>query len=231
MQRKAITRLSLPLQNQTAVLLAFAVLLFSACADSASRPEKPAEPTTTAVSTADVKQKIKIKTPDEKPVAEIDLTGNDPKVDFSLNGQTGILRGTSNAKGKRKYEAEDFRIIAEIKAAADSFKLKAMDGRLLWKVKWVDSKIKIANNEEMNSAFVLKPGEPDRVKALREDAEIGKVKFYRERGKVKIETAADVLQYESNTNIFSGAYGVLLMNDIPTAERLLILTELLARGR
>jgi hypothetical protein len=48
---------------------------------------------------------------------------------------------------------------------------------------------------------------------------------------VKVENPADVAQYESNTNLFSEAYGVLLMNDIPAAERLIIVAELLARGR
>jgi hypothetical protein len=212
-------------------LFMFSCALF-ACSHPVSHKEVPADTSSAAnVSTTNVKQKIKIKTPDEKPVAEIDLTGSDPKVDFSLNGQNGSVRGKTNDKGKRRYEAEDNQTIAEIKADADSFKLKAADGRLLWKIKFVDSKVKIASNEEMNNAFVLKPGETDRIKVLREETEIGKVKFYRERGKVKVENPADAAQYESNTNLFSGAYGVLLMNDIPAAERLIILTELLARGR
>jgi len=232
-------------------LLASSFVLLSACSHPVSRKEVPADTSSAAnVSTANVKQKIKIKTPeknatvevdqktkqpilfsDARTVAEIDLTSSDPKIDYSLNGQNGTVRGKTNDKGKRHYEAEDNRTIAEIKADADSFKLKGADGRLLWKIKFVDSKIKIANTEEMNNAFVLKPGETDRIKVLREETEIGKVKFYRERGKVKVENPADVAQYESNTNLFSGAYGVLLMNDIPAAERLIIMTELLARGR
>ena len=230
MQQKAVNRFS-P-HHSGFFLLALSFFFFSACSHPVSRQETPADTSSAAnVSTANVKQKIKIKTPDEKPIAEIDLTGSTPQFDYSLNGQNGTVRGKSNDKGRRHYETEDNRTIAEIKADADSFKLKAVDGNLLWKIRFVDSKIKIANNEEMNNAFVLKPGETDRIKVLREETEIGKVKFYRERGKVKVENPADVAQYESNTNVFSGAYGVLLMNDIPTAERLIIMTELLARGR
>lgn len=232
MRHQAAKKFSSQLLNRKFVFLALSFFLLSACSHPVSHRENPATTSPAANTVAsDVKQKIKIKTPDEKPVAEIDLMSSDPKVDFSLNGRNGILRGKTNEKGKRKYEADDNRVVAELKADADSFKLKAADGRLLWKIKFVDSKVKIANNEEMNNAFVLKPGETDRVKVLREETEIGKVKFYRDRGKVKVDNTADVAQYESDTNVFSGAYGVMLMTDIPEAERLIIIAELLARGR
>src|ERR1051325_11574198 len=118
MRYKAVNRFS-P-HHYSFFLLALSFFSFSACSHPASRQETPADTSAAAnVSTANVKQKIKIKTPDEKPVAEIDLTGSDPKVDFSLNGQNGIVRGKTNDKGKRRYEAEDNRTIAEIKADAD----------------------------------------------------------------------------------------------------------------
>jgi hypothetical protein len=212
--------------------LVLSLFLFSACSHPAPHKEHSSATDAAASETPTaVKEKIKIKSPDDKPVVEFDLMSSDPKIEFSANGQAQTVRGKANEKGKRRYEVDGGGLVAEIKADADSIKLRAADGRLLWKIKFVDSKIKISNSEEMANAYVLKPMEADRVKVSRDDIEIGKVNFYRDRGKVKVENPAAAAQYESNTKIFSGAYGVMLMSEIPERERFVIIAELLARGR
>ena len=48
-------------------------------------------------------------------------------------------------------------------------------------------KIKISDNEENLNAFELKEKQADGVKVVRNDDRIGEVKFYRDRGKVKVK--------------------------------------------
>jgi hypothetical protein len=210
------------------------LVLVSACSKSApgnSENRGAGTPTSSSTSNAASKDKIKIKTPDEETVVEFSNTGGEPQIEFSVNGQKQILRAENKDSSKRKYENDARQILAEVKADSDSFKVRAPDGKLLWKVKFNDDKIKISNNEEMTSPFALKPGEQDRVKVLREETEIGKVKFYRDRGKVKVDKPDETTLFESNTNAFSAFYGVLLMNEIPAMERYIIMAELLARGK
>jgi hypothetical protein len=210
------------------------LILVSACSKSAPgnlQNRGANTPTNGSADTSTGKDKIKIKTPDEQVVVEFSNPGGSPQIEFSVNGQNQILRGKSKDSIKRKYENEAGQILAEVKTDSDSFKVRTPDGRLLWKVKFNDDKIKISNNEEMTSPFALKAGEQDRVKVLREETEIGKVKFYRDRGKVKVDKPDETTLFESNTNTFSGFYGVILMNEIPAMERYIIMAELLARGK
>jgi hypothetical protein len=215
-------------------LLLLLLVLVSACSKSApgnSENREAKTPTSGSVNTAASKDKIKIKTPDEQTVVEFSDTGGEPQIEFSVNGQKQILRGKSKDSSKRKYENDASQILAEVKTDSDSFKIRTPDGKLLWKVKFNDDKIKISNNEEMASPFALKAGEQDRVKVLREETEIGKVKFYRDRGKVKIDNPNETTLFESNTNTFLAFYGLMLISEIPAMERYIIMAELLARGK
>jgi hypothetical protein len=210
------------------------LMLVSACSKSApgnSENRGAGTATSSSTSNAASKDKIKIKTPDEQTVVEFSNTGGEPQIEFSVNGQKQTLRGENKDSGKRKYENDARQILAEVKADSDSFKVRTSDGKLLWKVKFNDDKIKISNNEEMTNPFALKAGEQDRVKVLREETEIGKVKFYRDRGKVKVDKLDETTLFESNTNTFAAFYGVLLMDEIPARERYIIMAELLARAK
>jgi hypothetical protein len=57
---------------------------------------------------------------------------------------------------KRKYRAPDETPQLKINLYDDAFKLKALKGGLLWKVKFGKNKIWIANNEEMEEAYEIR---------------------------------------------------------------------------
>ena len=174
---------------------------------------------------------IKIKTPDDQPVVEIERAGETLTLEFTRGGAASTLRGEVKETGKRKYEASGGGLVAEVKGDDDGFKVRASGGRLLWKVKFGDDKIKISDNEENANAFELEPREGGRVKVSRQETELGNVRYDADRGKIKVEDAAGTELFESNTTQTSTLYGVLLLTAIPDAERYIIMAELLARGR
>jgi hypothetical protein len=216
-----------------------AMVLFVACGGKekpkesgpqTSEAQEPAAPASAAQSEPnEYTQKIKIKTPDDVRVVEI-KNGTQTKIEIGPEGSTQVLRGEMRSNGKRKYELEGGKVIAEVKADEDAFKLRTIDGRLLWKVKLTPDKIKISDNEENQNPYELKMRDDD-VKVEENQTELGKVNFYSDRAKVKVKDASGKEMFESNTDQRSVAYGVLLMSRIPDTERYIIMAELLARGR
>ena len=174
--------------------------------------------------------KIKIKTPDDQTVVEFKPGGENVKIEFTTSGQAKVLHGDIRDSGKRKYTLEGGSMVAEVKPGDDGFKVRTPDGRLLWKVKISEGKIKISNNEENKNPFVLSIKENDRVKILRDETEIGAVKFYRDRQRVEVKDTAQKELYQSNTDRYSAMYGVLMMDQIPDAERYIIMAEILGRS-
>lgn len=212
-------------------LLLCLALLITACgggAEDAPSPRTTAEQYEPAAGQYD--EKIKLKTPEGERIAEFKLGEDAVKVEFGPEGSVNILKGKLRDDGKRKYEIEGGMVVAEVKGDAGSFKLRGADGALRWKVKLADDKIKISDNEENANPYELKVRE-SKVDVEEDGAEIGKVNFYSDRGKMKVKDAGGVERYESNTERYSAAYGVLLMERIPETERFVIIAELLARGR
>jgi hypothetical protein len=209
-------------------LLAPAFLLLAGCGRSTdSRPSPdPVKPSSAASS-----DRIKIKTPDERAVVEFDVKADEARIEFNSGGQTKVLRGDLKDTGKRKYELEGGGLVAEVKSDADSFKVRSPEGKLLWKVKLADDKIKISDNEEGNNAYVVESKSAGRTKVFQNTQEIGKVNFYPDRGKVKVKNATENELFESNTSRHSAMYAILLMDRMAESERYIIMAELLARGR
>jgi hypothetical protein len=168
--------------------------------------------------------KVKVKTPDDKTVVEVKIDG-DPKIEYSGK----VVR--SETKGdKRKYTLEGGSQIAEVKVKdSDGFKVRTNDGKLLWKVKISADKIKISDNEENQNAFELKKKD-DGAKIERNETKLGEVKFYKDRQKVKVKDNGDTELFDSNTDKYSSAFGVLALNEIPEDLRFIIFAELLARN-
>jgi hypothetical protein len=216
-------------------LLSVSLSLVSSCGGSGSKsspaPGGSNDGSPPSAATADEADKIKIKTPDEQAVVEFKLKGDSPKIEFSASGQTKILRGELNKNDKRKYQLEGGGMVAEVKPGDDGFKVRTPDGNLLWKVKIAGDKIKISNNEENTNPFVLAIKDNDRVKILQNETLLGEVKFYRDRQKVKVKDTNEKELYESNTDRYSAMYGVMMMQQIPDAERYIIMAELLLRKR
>jgi hypothetical protein len=118
----------------------------------------------------------------------------------------------------------------EIKANENGFKLRTADGKLLWKVKITPDKIKISDNEENDNPFELKAREGDRTKVFGPDGkELGNVRF--DGKKIEVENAAGQTLTTIPASKPSAAYGVLLCERIPKAEKDLLIAEILARGR
>lgn len=189
-------------------------------------PENPSNDTTTNPTgeTKSYGTKVKVKTPDDKTVVEVKIDG-DPKIEYAGK----VVR--SETKGdKRKYTLEGGSQIAEVKVKdADGFKVRTNDGKLLWKVKISDDKIKISDNEENQNAFELKKKD-DGAKIERNETKLGEVKFYKDRQKVKVKDEGDTELFDSNTDKYSTVFGVLALNEIPEDLRFIIFAELLARN-
>ncbi len=210
-------------------LLLLLALALSACGSRGNAPAGNAGGGAPAADAAGWAEQIKIKTPDDQTLVEFKQRGEELKIEFSTGGRMQVLRGAPNEKDKRKYELEGGGLVAEVKPGDEGFKVRTPDGRLLWKVKTAADKIKISDNEENQNPFELKLKEDDRVKVVRNEMALGEVKFYRDRQKVKVKDAGEQELYDSNTDQYSAAYGVLLMQQIPEQVRYIIMAELLAR--
>ncbi len=131
---------------------------------------------------------------------------------------------TSKLNGdKRKYEGN--KEIVEVKYKDDGFKVRTADGKLLWKVKITDDKIKISDNEESKNPWEIKISESGKAKVKKEDKDIGKVKL--NQSKKEIEASEFVIKADK----LSLAYGVLLINEIPERDKFIIMTELIAKDK
>lgn len=122
--------------------------------------------------------------------------------------------------------------LVEVKSESVGFKLRAPDSKLLWKIKIGDDKIKVSDNEQNANAWAIKTDHADKAKIVDPDEHaIGEVKFSKETGKIKIKDGSDAEQFVVEAGKFSAAYGVLLMSGIPRESALVIVAELMARGR
>ncbi len=150
-------------------------------------------------------------------------------IDIAVASQK--LRGETRDSGKRKYTVDGGAVSYEIKPNEEGgFKLRTADGKLLWKVKVSEDKIKISNNEENQNPFELKGREGGRVKVVGPgEKELGNVRF--DGSKIEVENAAGQKQFEVAATAPAGAYGVLLLDAIPQQERAILVAELLSRGR
>jgi len=170
------------------------------------------------------KIKWKAKKPDGSVVVSIKYDGSKVSISYGSNTITAKTKGN-----KRKYMMAGA-LVAAAKGDGERFKLKNKDGELLWKVKLADNKIKVSNNEDGNDAYVVK-SRPAGFKVKRNDDELGKVNFYGDKKKIKVKGASGDALFKANADKSSALWAVLLMTDIPEAERYIVMAELGARGR
>lgn len=219
------------------IALLWLLVTVAACGGGKEKEKAPAASTTNnapaaaPTSAPTSGERIKIKGADGKRVAELTVSGQDVTIELGDEGAGRLIVGRMRESGKRKYGTESGSPIAEVKDDGDAFKVRTPDGKLLWKVKLKDDKIKISDNEENAHPYVLKTDD-DGVKVKEdEETEIGKVKFHADEEKVKAKDAAGAEAFESRTTKRSAMYGVLLMKRIPETERAIIMAEILLRGR
>jgi hypothetical protein len=217
------------------LIMALMTLMLAACGKSEKpktgtpEPSPPSQiPTTRSADTGAVRS-ITVKTPDDKRLVAFHVGGG-MKIEIGEGAGSRVLRGTMRDTGKRKYEIEGGPLVAEVKSDEDAFKLRTADGKLLWKVKLTDDKIKISDNEGNLNPYVISMRD-DGVKVKENDTDLGEVKVYADRGKIKVKDAAGAELFESNSGAPSAMYAPLLMRRIPDTERYIIMAELAARGR
>ena len=133
---------------------------------------------------------------------------------------------------KRKYRrASGGAQLFEVKAGDGGFKLRTADGKLLWKVKIAEDKIKVSDNEENQNPWSLKTKYDDKAKVVdASDKEIAEVRFYPDKTKVKSAAGAELWECTSPRRR-SAAFGVLALDRIPEEHRAILMAEILARRR
>ena len=193
------------------------VLLIAACGQPAEEVEQtrgsaPA-PTATEATGASAPQAapIAVTTNDGRRVIEVASSGSDLTVTY----EGGVLHGRRKGE-KRKYESVEVKY-----GETGGFKVRTLDGKLLWKVKVTPEKIKVSDNEENANPFELKIKE-EKVKVYAPgDRLLGEVRV---RGD-HVEVGDKLRAAGTNAAAF---YGVALLDAVPPRERAVIFAELAA---
>ena len=133
---------------------------------------------------------------------------------------------------KRKYRrGAGGPTVCEVKPGDAGFKLRTTDGKLLWKVKLADDKIKVSDNEENANPYSIKTKYPDKAKVVdAAEKELAEVRFGPDKTKVKGADGAELWVTESPRRR-SASFGVLVLERIPEEHRAILMAEILARRR
>ncbi len=204
------------MKTRPSCLLAFSLLVASFPV-AAVTPVSPPDPNTVVVRTSGGSKSITVV--EKGNVLEIVLPNGD--------------RLVGDPKGdKRKYRrASGGPQVLEVKAGDGGFKLRTTDGKLLWKVKIAEDKIKVSDNEENANPWSLKTKYDDKVKVVdASEKEIAEVRFYPDKTKVKGASGAELWECASPRRR-SAAFGVLALDRIPEEHRAVLMAEILARRR
>ena len=150
------------------------------------------------------------------------------------------LFGAQRSDGKRKYGlAQGGATLLEVKPRADEpgsaaeqgFKLRDADGKLLWKVKIADEKIKIADDEEGAHAFVISAKDPAAAVIAGPDGRpLGRVRLDAATHQAIGEDASGQETFRAPADLPTGVFGVLLVDAISRRDRGVILAELAVRA-
>ena len=136
------------------------------------------------------------------------IFGNDTEIDFVENGQT-VARGQLKA-GKLKMAGEDGRPYLELKLRHDKIKTTFADEGQPWEIKI----------------------RADKIKVVRDDKEFGKVKYYRDTGKLKAKGSDDKVAAEvRQLGRLSAALAPFLVPDLGKGPRNFVTLILLALER
>ncbi len=145
--------------------------------------------------------------------------------EVTVSGEEGSLTGIIK-KDKRKYYTSANQMKYAVKFSDDGFKLRDSNERLLWKVKWYDDKIKLANNEEMNGAYEIKLREQGKIKLEKNNALVSEIRLSEEENAVTIAN-----KYVVEGCGVSLAPAVMLINELKDYEKFILMAEIRAKGR
>lgn len=121
--------------------------------------------------------------------------------------------------------------VCEVKAGDDGFKLRTTDGKLLWKVKLAEDKIKVSDNEENANPYSIKTKYPDKAKVVdASDRELAEVRYGPDKTKVKSAAGEELWECRSPRRR-TASFGVLVLERVPEEHRAILMAEILARRR
>ncbi|HEY0782759.1 MAG TPA: hypothetical protein VGE98_09910 [Thermoanaerobaculia bacterium] len=198
-----------------------ALLAVLTCLAFAAAHAKPA-PTATATAA------IEVRGADGKPSLALRITGDRVRIELPADGNR-VLTGVEKETGKRKYAFAGSGPFAEVKPGDAGFKLRGPDGKLKWKVKLDAGSVKVSDNEEGQRAIVVKVRGAG-LEVRRDAAVLGGVDFKAGRDGVVVHDASGRILYRSE-GAPSALFGLLLVPEIPSPERAILMAELLARQR
>ena len=190
------------------------VLLIAACGQPAEDVEQtpPAAQTPqTQTGVSALQAPIAVTTNDGQRVIEVTSSGSD----LTITYDGGVLHGRRKGE-KRKYESVEVKY-----GETDGFKVRTLDGKLLWKVKVTPDKIKVSDNEENANPFELKIKEKKVKVYAPGDRLLGEVRV---RGD-HVEVGDKLRAAGTDAAAF---YGVALLDAVPARERAVIFAELAA---
>jgi len=160
-------------------------------------------------------------------IVDIKDRGNSIESFVTFSDKQLALSASTPDTNKRSYKvnAKEF----EVKRSDDGFKLKNSSGKLLWKVKFKEEKIKISDNEENNHPFELKKKSAQKIGVEKEGSDLGAVRFDASTEQLEVETAAGKKIFRGGAKKLSYSAALFLLDAIPVEERGIILIELALR--
>ncbi|KJR40433.1 secreted protein [Candidatus Magnetoovum chiemensis] len=143
------------------------------------------------------------------------------------NSKTFEIEKTGNT-----YQFKSGSLFYTLKIKDDKYKLYNIKDVLVFKIKEKEGKIKISQSEEDPNPWILKLSDNEgKYKVEKSGAEIGKVKYYPDDGKLKAKDDKDNVLCSMKYNHLSIAPAVCLINGISEEERLVLFTMLMLIGK
>jgi len=216
------------LRHTKCVLPILALLAMTSC----GKKDKPAEmtrpvPLATMTPVSVSADAIQILDPSGKRVASIQ-PGATSVIVVGPAESARTFRGEMHGI-KCRYLREDGAPMFESKPGDDGFKLHAPEGKLVWKVKFKEGKIKVSDNEENARPIVLK-SKDGKVEVEDNDVKLGEVSFDEASSRAKIKDVSGKEVFTVETKKPSAAFGLQLATRIPEMERAFLQAEILSRG-
>ncbi len=158
-----------------------------------------------------------VSNPKKNEVTTVSISSN-----VVITHPAGTLTGVVKKEKRKYYDTSNFMKYA-VKFSDDGFKLRDHNEQLLWKVKWYDDKIKVANNEEMTNAWEIKLRDEGKLKLERNERLLTELRLSEE------DLTLDPYQV-SGVGI-SLAPGLLLIDDLTELEKIILMAEVRAKNR
>lgn len=170
---------------------------------------------------------VTLKTGDGATLAEITLDGPTLKISETKRVLTGITASSE----KRRYTANTGGVAIEVKATdATGFKVRDSTGKLLWKIKLAETKIKISDNEESIDAFEIAQRDSG-ITAEKSAKKLGGAAFSTTDHRITVSDANGKTVCTGTAAAASLAPAVLLLPKASPEQKYIIIAELLSRGR